>query len=356
MERTDVLLVGAGPIGIELAVHLAREGFDYLHVEADQVGATIAWYAPFTRFFSSPERIAIAGVPLQTIDQGKATREEYLAYLRAVVQQFDLDISTGERVVGVERGPDGGFLVRTDRLGVERRIEARRLVLAIGDMHRPRLLGIPGEDLPHVSHYLEEPHAYFRRRVLIVGGKNSAVEAAIRCRRIGAEVILSYRGDELDAERIKYWLMPEIRAMVRDGGIEFLPRTVPRQILADQVILERRPEGSTPDAGPDETTGEAVEVPADRVLLLTGYTQDPTLFQTLGLELEGPGLRPRLDEATMESSVPGVYVAGTAVAGTQLGGVKHFIETSHVHVERIVAHLAGHRSAAAAPTYELPES
>ncbi|MCB1055942.1 MAG: thioredoxin reductase, partial [Acidobacteria bacterium] len=101
---------------------------------------------------------------------------------------------------------------------------------------------------------------------------------------------------------------------------------------------------------------EAVEVAADRVLLLTGYAQDPTLFQTLGLELEGPGLRPRLDEATMESSVPGVYVAGTAVAGTQLGGVKHFIETSHVHVERIVAHLAGHRSAAAAPTYELPES
>lgn len=351
MERTDVILVGAGPIGIELAVALRREGFDYRHLEADQVGSTIAWYAPFTRFFSSPERIAIAGVPLQTIDQGKATREEYLAYLRSVVQQFELEIRTGERVEEVERGADGSFLVRTDRQGQERRLEGKRLVLAIGDMHRPRLLGIPGEDLPHVSHYLEEPHVYFRRRVLVVGGKNSAVEAAIRCRRIGAEVILSYRGDELDADRIKYWLMPEIRALIRDGGIEFLPRTVPRQILPDRVILERRAPGSEPDAD-----GEALEIAADQVLLLTGYEQDPALFRAVGLDLEGPGRRPVLDEATMESSVPGVYVAGTAVAGTQLGGVQHFIETSHVHVERIVAALAGRRADAEAPTYELPES
>ncbi|MDY7094259.1 MAG: NAD(P)-binding domain-containing protein [Acidobacteriota bacterium] len=353
METTDVAIVGAGPIGIELAVALRRKGLDYRHFEAGQIGATIAWYAPFTRFFSSPERIAIAGVPLQTVDQNKATREEYLNYLRGVVQQFDLEIHTGQKVEEIE-GDGDGFVLLIRRQHVEHRLRARRVVLAIGDMHRPQLLGIPGEDLPHVSHYLAEPHEYFRRRLLIVGGKNSAVEAAIRCRRIGSRVTLSYRGPGLDEKRIKFWLMPEIRAMIREGHIDFLPNTVPRQILPDRVVLER-----TAEAASDEGSGvgEALEVPADQVLLLTGYSQDPTLFERAGIELEGPGRKPKLDEETMETNVPGLYVAGTAVAGTQLRGVRHFIETSHVHVDRIVAHLAGGRAVdAPTPQFELPES
>jgi thioredoxin reductase (NADPH) len=336
--ETDVLLVGAGPIGIELAIAFQARGIRYVHLEADQIGSTIAWYAPQTHFFSSPERIAIAGVPLQTLDQTKATREEYLTYLRAVVLQFDLRIETFERVVSLQKRDDW-FEATTVRAAGQRHWRARNVVLAIGDMHRPRRIDVPGEDLPHVSHYFGDPHHYFRRRVLIVGGQNSAVEAAIRCYRVGAEVTLSYRGRELDTNRIKFWLLPEIRSLIRDGRLTFLPMTTVREIRGDAVVLD--PHG---------------DVEADAVLLLTGYEQDSTLFEQLGVALDGDARRPRFDEQTMETNVPGLYVAGTGSAGTQLGGVKEFIETSHVHVARIVAALTRTAPPSEAPVYELPES
>ena len=338
--QTDVLIVGAGPIGIELAVALKRAGISYVHVDAGQIGSTIGWYAPQTHFFSSPERIAIAGVPLQTLDQSKATREEYLTYLRSVVLQFDLQIETYVRVTSVVRRDDGAFAVMAVGRSGETQFIAQKVVLAIGDMHRPRLLGVPGEELPHVSHYFADPHTYFRRRVLIVGGRNSAVEAAIRCVRVGADVTLSYRGDDFDADHIKFWLFPEIRGMLRESRITFLPATKVREIGRDAVILD--PDG--------------VRVDADFVLLLTGYEQDSSLFEAAGVTLEGPQRRPRFDERTMETNVPGLYVAGTAVAGTQSSGVKHFIETSHVHVDRILAALTGTNAPAADASYEMPES
>ncbi|MEA2490352.1 MAG: thioredoxin reductase, partial [Acidobacteriota bacterium] len=312
----------------------------YVHVDAGQIGSTIGWYAPQTHFFSSPERIAIAGVPLQTVDQSKATREEYLNYLRSVVLQFDLAIETYEGVTSLQRRDDGTFAVTTSgRRGEHRRI-ARRVILAIGDMHRPHLLGVPGEDLPHVSHYFADPHTYFRRRVLIVGGRNSAVEAAIRCVRIGAEVTLSYRAADFDADHIKFWLYPELRGMIRDGRITYLPSTTVREIRPDAVIL-----------GPDD-----LRVEADFVLLLTGYEQDTTLFEQAGVTLIGPRRRPGFDERTMESNVPGLYIAGTAGAGTQASSVKAFIETSHVHVDRILAALTGATAPASRAAYEMPES
>lgn len=359
---TDVLIVGAGPIGIELAIALRRAGVAYEQLDAGQIGATIEWWAPQTRFFSSPERIEIAGVPLGTLDQSKATREEYLLYLRSVVAQFDLPIYTFERVTRLARHPTtrpgGGFALTSLGARGERRWRAGRVVLAIGDMHAPRRLGVPGEDLPHVSHYLAEPHRYFRRKLLIVGGKNSAVEAAIRCSRVGAEVALSYRGADLDPQRVKYWLLPEIRALLRDGRVRWLPRTVPREIRPGSVLLERLAGegvgGGEAGAGP---AGAPVEVAADEVLLLTGYAQDPDLFEQAGVTLEGPGRKPRWDEETMETDVPGLYVAGTAAAGTQLGGVRAFIENTHVHVERIVAAVTGREPPrVAAPVYEQPES
>lgn len=357
---TDVLIVGAGPIGIELAVALRRAEVAYEQLDAGQVGATIEWWAPQTRFFSSPERIAIAGVPLGTLDQSKATREEYLLYLRSVVAQFDLPIHTFERVVTLARHPTtrpgGGFVATSVGARGERRWRAERVVLAIGDMHGPRRLDVPGEDLPHVSHYLAEPHRYFRRDLLIVGGKNSAVEAAIRCSRVGARVALSYRGADLDAQRVKYWLLPEIRALLRDGRVRWLPRTAPREIRPGTVLLERLAAAGEGGHG-EPAAGEPVEVAADEVLLLTGYVQDKSLFEQAGVTLEGPGRKPRWDEATMETDVPGLYVAGTAAAGTQLGGVRAFIENTHVHVERIVAAVTGREPPrVAAPVYEQPEA
>lgn len=346
--KTEVAIVGAGPIGIELAVALKREGVPYVHLEAGQVGNTIGWYAPQTRFFSSPERIAISGVPLQTLDQSKATREEYLTYLRTVVQQFDLQIRSYEPVHRIEE-MKGGFRLHSTARGISFETEARRVVLAIGDMHLPRTLDILGEDLPQVSHYFEDPHRYFRRHVLIVGGKNSAVEAAIRCYRCGARVTLSYRKEDLDPKRIKFWLMPEIRAMIRDGSIDFLPLTVPKRIFPDRVVLAKVGTATEDDG--------QLELATDFVLLMTGYRQDSSLFESLGLRLEGPGKRPWVHQDTMETSLPGVFVAGTASAGTQMAGVKAFIETSHIHVERIVAAVTGRQPRQDLErSYELPES
>jgi thioredoxin reductase (NADPH) len=339
----EVILIGAGPIGIELAVALRRAAVSYIHLEASQIGSTIAWYAPQTHFFSSPERIAIAGVPLLTADQTKATREEYLNYLRSVVLQFDLPIQIGERVMSIHKRPDGIFSVITARLAGQREWTARRVVLAIGDMHRPRMLGVPGEDLPHVSHYFTDPHHYFRRRVLIVGGRNSAVEAAIRCVRVGAAVTLAYRGAELDSSHIKFWLFPEINGMIRDGRITFLRSTTLRSIGTERVVLDRGNGGST-------------EIEVDAVLLLTGYEQDASLFEEAGVQLIGDNRRPLVDERTMETNVQGLYVAGTAVAGTQSSGVKEFIETSHVHVERIVAAITGAAAPVEPAEYDMPES
>jgi thioredoxin reductase (NADPH) len=339
VNRSNVLIVGAGPIGIELAVHLKREGIAYDQLDAGQIGSTISWYAPQTQFFSSPERIAIAGVPLQTLDQSKATREEYLTYLRSVVLQFDLKIETGVRVNAIAREGDG-FTVTTFGRDGERKRHAQRVILAIGDMHRPHLLGVPGEDLPHVSHFFGDPHTYFRRQVLVVGGRNSAVEAAIRCVRVAAIVTLSYRAAELDPQHVKPWLLPEINAMIRDGRMTFLPGTTVREITPAHVVLD--PGGRRVDA--------------DSVLLLTGYEQDSSLFESAGVTLVGPQRRPRFNHETMETDVPGLYVAGTAAAGTQVSGTTAFIETSHIHVDRIVAALKGEPAPVDHVPYAVPET
>lgn len=351
-ERTDVCIIGAGPIGLELAVALRRRGIAYQQVEAGQIGSTIGWFAPYTTFFSSPERIAIAGVPIEIVRQGKPTREEYLAYLRGVVRQFRLEVKTYERVRGIER-TDSGFVLRIGpsccgvgepycgnrsvnyREQPERQLSCERLVLAIGSMHEPNRLGVEGENLPHVSHYFEDPHRYFGKRVLIVGGKNSAAEAAIRLYRLGCEVHISYRCHALDAKEIKYWIYPELRHLIGTKGIRFHPSTAVARIEPGRVSLVRADEAQPVPA-------ETVE--ADFVLLLTGYRQDTDLFRKAGVDLEGPQAKPVHNKETMETNVRNLYVAGTAVGGTQVGAVKEFIETGHAHVDRIIGAFTGTKS------------
>jgi thioredoxin reductase (NADPH) len=201
-------------------------------------------------------------------------------------------------------------------------------------MHRPRPVACPGEDLPHVSHELGEVHRYFRRRVVIVGGRNSAVEAAIRLYRVGADVSLSYRRAEF-SRKVKYWLRPELEALIEEGRIAFFPETDVDAIDAEAVTLKR---SSFSIASGDRWRKR---LPADDVLLLTGYEQDPTLLEQAGVELSGPLKTPSVDSATMQTNVPGLFLAGTASAGTQASGVSVFIETSHVHAQRIAAAVLG---------------
>lgn len=328
MTETEVAIIGAGPIGLELAVALKDAGVDYVHFEAKQIGHTISWYPKQMQYFSSPDRIAICDVPLNTSDQSKATREEYLAYLRGIVEQFDLDVRTYERVNSIVRDGDGIHL-RTSTTSGEFEWRAQHVVVAIGDMHRPRMLGIEGEGLPHVSHYFDEPHAFFRRRLLIVGGKNSAVEAAIRCHRAGAHVAVSYRGAEFNEKSVKYWIKPEIDWLIKTGKIDFYPQTVPSRITNDSVTLI-----------PSPIKGEGGEVPADFVLLLVGYEMDTTLLTEAGVELGGGNGAPKVDPETMQTNVPGLYVVGTAAAGTQKR-FKLFIENCHPHVIRVMRSICG---------------
>ncbi|WP_428938144.1 NAD(P)-binding domain-containing protein [Fontivita pretiosa] len=343
-KSTDVAVVGAGPIGLELAVALKKRGVDYIHFDANQIGYTISWFAPQTQFFSSNERIAIAGVPLLTPNQAKATREQYLTYLRGVVQQFDLKVNNYEPIIDIKRDGEGFVLTSQPRGRSPQLYRSRRLVLCTGGTNRPRRLNIPGEDLPHVSHYFGDPHTYFRTSVLIVGGKNSAVEAALRCYHAGARVALSYRRQTLPEKSIKYWLLPEINAYLRSERIKGYMNTRPVAITPTHVVLDR--------------DGERVDVPADFVLLLVGYEQDNTLFKLAGVELRGSCAAPVYDERTMETNVPGLYVAGTAVGGTQ-EKFTVFIENCHVHVDRIVAALTGGApppQRIAEPVIEQPES
>ncbi len=335
---TNVVIIGAGPIGLEMAAALKRVGIDYLQFDARQIGYTISWFAPQTRFFSSNERIAIAGVPLATADQSKATREEYLAYLRRVVLQYDLHVNTYEPILDIRPGVEGGFVLTTQK---SRIVRCRKLILATGGTDHPRKLNVPGENLPQVSHYFTDPHEYFRKNVLIVGGRNSAVEAALRCHHAGANVSISYRRDALPEKSIKYWLMPEIKGLIAEGRIKAYFNSNVVSITPDTVTLRSGDHG--------------FDVPADFVLSLIGYEQDTTLFKKAGLRLEGSSQTPAFDPDTMETNVLNLYVAGTCIGGTQ-EKYKVFIENCHVHVDRIAAAISGHALQATAASYEQPES
>lgn len=344
-QDAKIAIIGAGPIGLELAVAFKRLNIPYRHFEARQIGHTFTWWPRNTSFFSTTERIEIAGIPIQKTNQERTTGEEYLAYLRGVVEQYDLQINTYEPVVDISRQPDG-YLLRTCKAGTEHPYFFRRLVLANGDMDFPNRLGIPGEDLPHVSHYFHDPHDYFRTRLLVIGGKNSAVEAALRCFRAGARVTLSYRKADFDEQAVKHWLLPDLRAQIRIGTIEFLPETVPVEITPGQVLLRRLPDA------------ELVSVPADFVLLAIGFRADRALFEKAGIQLTGEAGAPVFNPETMETNLPGVYVAGTAAAGTQTR-YRLFIENTHDHVEKIVLATTGKRpeqiGTIPARRYDLPD-
>ena len=265
----DVALIGAGPIGIEMAGVLSRAGIRYVHLESGPIGNTITRWPRNTQFFSSPEWIAIAGIPIQTAGQEIATGEQYLAYLRMVVESLSLEVQTYESVTGIS-GSVGNYSVETrTHSGEDRRYNARFVILATGDMNHARTIGVPGEQLPHVTHYWSDPHDYFQRELLIVGGRNSAVEAALRCWRAGARVSISYRGTHLDEARLISRLQLELDLLVRTGQITFYPLTTVDEIRPGVTVLRgvddareaspgnRGPGGANVPYGPEDAARAA---------------------------------------------------------------------------------------------------
>lgn len=329
-ETTQVAIIGAGPTGVEMAVALTQASIPFLLFDAGQVGNTITWWPKHTRFFSTSERIAMPGLPLTIFDQQHPTNDDYLAYLRGVIQQFGIQVHAYEPVLTIARLEQAGFVLTTEVKGERRRYQAAFVVLATGGMAEPRLLDIPGEELPHVSHYLNDPHDYFQQKLLVVGGRNSAVEYALRCWRAGAEVTLSYHKPELPKASIKPALLQDLETVIREGKLRFLPGTTPVEITMHTVLL------ADTDAHGETKSGDLTKIPCDFVLLCTGYRADMTLFSQLGIELVGEEEAPCYDPETMETSAADVFVLGTAAGGSQRK-FTHFIETSHVHVPRILA-------------------
>lgn len=328
-EKTTVIIVGAGPTGIELAAALKEKEIPFLIFDAGQIGHTISWWPRNTRFFSTSERIAMPAVPLQIFDQQHPTGEQYLAYLRAVVQQYGIKVNNFEKVTKINPSQDR-FLIETETRRGKKEYQSEFVVLATGGMAAPRLLNIPGEDLPFVTHYPDDPHHYFQQQVLVVGGRNSAVEMALRCWRAGAAVTISYRRAEINPKSIKPALLQDLETVLREGKMQFLPSTLPELINSEHVVLTPTGEDGLPGPGPKQV------IPTDAVLICTGYAADMSLFKILGVELTGEEKEPVYNPETMETNVKGVFVLGTAAGGTQKK-FRHFIETSHSHVPKIIS-------------------
>lgn len=328
MKRPDVIVIGAGPIGLETAAGLARAGQRVVIVDSGPIGATIAHqFPPATRFFSSPDRLEIAGFATSDPGQEKISREQYLTYLRNVVTTLRLHVMTFHNVQRITRGNDCFKLELKTRSGRLIQLEGSAVVIATGGTGRPRTLGIPGEQLPHVRHDLGDPHQYHGRSVLIIGGRNSACESALRCWRAGAKVHLSYRGPALH-ERVKYWIRPELAALIEEGHVTGHFLTAVKEITNTVARLH------------DASQGKDLDIEADDILLQIGYEQNNDLLNAAGVQLVGSAETPEFDTVTMESNVPGLYVAGTATAGTQERfGI--FIENCHVHADRITAAITG---------------
>lgn len=318
--------MGAGPSGLATAIACRHHRLDYLTIEQGALVDAIARFPINMVFFTTPELLEIGGVPLTTPFE-KPTRAEALRYYRKVTDTFQLQVALYEKVLKVERegeGADAVFVVSTQsHLGVERVREARAVVLAMGYYDRPNRLGIPGEDLPNVSHYYSEPHPYYRRRVVVVGGKNSACEAALDLFRNGAQVTLVHRGEAL-GDSVKYWVRPDMENRIKEGSIpaHFKSRVV--EIRPTSVVIE--------------TEGERHDLGADAVLLLTGYRADPEFLRGAGVELDPETLIPRHDPTTFETNVPNLFVAGGQLAGVKTGSI--FIENGRFHGEQIARVLA----------------
>jgi thioredoxin reductase (NADPH) len=318
----DVLVVGAGPAGLATAIAASKSGLSTQIVEKGALCNSLLHYPIEMVFFTTPELMEIGGMPFVS-PYDKPTRMEALRYYRRVTDAFRLDVAFDETVTAITRdtaGTDESLVVDTrSSRSVRRSWHARTVVLATGAYDFPNRMGVPGEDLPHVSHYYSQPHPFFRKKVIIVGGKNSAAEAALDLFRSGAFPTIVHRRAAL-GEGIKYWVKPDIENRIREGSIPAYFNTRVVEIRPTTVVVDRE--------------GTVEELEADAVFLLTGYGADTTLLRNAGIEINPDTCGPVFHSQTFETNVPGVYTVGAMVAGIQSGKV--FIENGRFHGERVI--------------------
>ena len=319
--RVDVLVIGAGPTGLACAIEAQRAGFKIVVIDKGCLVNSIFNYPAHMTFFTTPELLEIGDIPFTTAHQ-KPTREEALEYYRKVAEHYHLPIIQYQWVKTVV-GTDGDFqITTTDRLGRVYDYRSRKLIVATGYYDMANLMGVPGEDLPKVSHYYREPHPFFDHDVLVIGGKNSAAISALDLWRHGARVTLVYRGPKLHSH-VKYWILPDIENRIRNGEIKAYFSSAVREIGADYVVIHT-PEG-------------VVNLKNEYVFALTGYHPDYDFLRSMGIELATEQHRPVCDPVTLESNVPGIYVAGVIVAGSRTNEI--FIENGRFHGQQIAKDL-----------------
>ncbi len=272
-------------------------------------------------FFTTPELLEIGDLPL-VCAADKPTRVEALKYYRRVTEHYELETRLYERILGIE-GRNGKFtvLTRTDT-GREQKYQGKKIVVATGYYDLPNKLGVPGEDLPHVSHYYTEPQPFWNQNVVVIGGKNSSAEAALDLWRNGARVTLIHRGKEL-GKSLKYWLKPDIENRIKAGQIQALLSARVEEITREKVIVEHH--------------GLTKQIEAKQVFALTGYHPDYAFIESLGVELDSESRRPKLNAKSLESNVPGIHLAGVVIGGKHTGEI--FIENGRFHGKQIVDSL-----------------
>ncbi len=329
----DLVVVGAGPAGLAAAIAASRGGLDYDVIEKGVLVNSVYRFPRGMVFFTTAELLELGELPFVT-PHPKPTREEALIYSRRVTDACALRVSLGETVTDLRREPDGLFAVesRSPADGEARASRVRRsrfVAVATGYYDHPNCLGVPGEGLPHVSHYFDEPHPYHRRRVVVVGGGNSAAEAALVLFRAGARVTVVHRRATL-SDRIKYWVKPDVENRIQEGSIAARLESRLVEILPEGVVIE----------GP----AGREEIPADAVFLLTGYRPDVALLARAGVRVDPATLVPEHDPQSFETNVPGLYVAGAIVAGTNTNRV--FIENGRFHGAQVVRSILERRQAA----------
>ena len=321
-DFADVLVIGAGPTGLACAIDAQLAGLKVTVVDKGCLCNSLFHYPAHMTFFTTPELLEIGGMPFSSPNQ-KPTRSEALEYYRKVAEHYSLDVRQYQTVDSVE-GEDNDFQVKTtDRFGRKIDHRARKLVIATGYYDLPNYLGVPGEDLNKVKHYYHEPHPFFGLEVLVVGGKNSAAIAALDLWRHGVKVTLVHRGAEMH-RHVKYWILPDINNRIKNGEITAYFESTVTSISEDTVTL------STP-------VGERV-LKNDFVFALTGYHPDFSFIERLGVRLDAANDRcPVCDPGTLESNVPGIYLAGVIVAGERTNEI--FIENGRFHGKQIADDL-----------------
>jgi len=322
MKSLDVIIVGGGPIGIACALEAKKKELNYLIIEKGPIVNSLFNYPTNMQFFSSAEKLEIDDIPFIS-NEAKPKRDEALEYYRRIVTSNKLNIRLFEKVNQVVK-KDNLFVVTSEKTTYT----STNLILATGFYDLPKSLAIPGEDLPKVSHYYNNPHYYASQKLAIIGASNSAIDAALECYRKGAEVTLIVRGTEV-GQRVKYWVRPDIINRIEEGSIKALFNSEVKEIQQDKIIIE--------------TPSEEITLENDFVLALTGYKPNFEFLEDLGVELSNDEKKiPHYDPNTMESNIAGLYLAGVICGGMETH--KWFIENSRVHAKIIVANIINEES------------